>query len=123
MKKTITLILVIICMLSFSACTKKENKADTSLKEGEILVSGYVIKSYDSSLLLQKSESYDWNLGGDRAYVSFGDDIQFVVDGYYVTDLTPDHFEDKYISVICSEAVMETYPLQLMGERMIIEIK
>lgn len=121
MKKIITVILTVLMIFSLSACAKRENRADTSLKEGEIMLSGYVAESYENSFLLEKAEGYDWeDYAGDRVFVSIGDHTEFVVDGWYVTDLTADSFAGKYISVICSDTVLETYPVQLMNERMII---
>lgn len=121
MKKTIAIILTVLMIFSLSACAKRENRADTSLKEGEIMLSGYVAESYENSFLLEKAEGYDWeDYVGDRVFVSIGDHTEFVVDAWYVTDLTADSFEGKYISVICSDTVLETYPVQLMNERMII---
>ncbi len=123
MKKILAVTLTLVLALSLFACAKKENRADTTLKEGEILLSGYASESFGKSLLIEKAEGYDWPIDSDRAYVSLGENIQFVVDGWYVTDLSADYFEDKYISVICSEEVAETYPVQLQNERMIIELK
>lgn len=121
MKKIITAVLAVLMIFSLSACAKRENRADTSLKEGEIMLSGYVKESYGSSLLLEKKEDYDWEEHvSDRVYVGIGERTQFVEDGWYVTDLSADYFEGKYISVICSKTVLETYPGQLQGERMII---
>ena len=121
MKKTLMVLLAVILIFTFFGCAKRENRADTSLKEGEIKLSGYVQESYGSSLLLQKAEGYDWeDYVGDRVFVNIGDNTDFVVDGWYVTDLTADYFEGKHISVICSEYILETYPAQLQSERMII---
>ena len=121
MKKTAAILLLVILVISFSVCAQPENRADTSLKDGEIKLSGYVQESYGSSLLLQKAEGYDWeDYAGDRVFVNIGDNTDFVVDGWYVTDLTADYFEGKHISVICSEYILETYPAQLQSERMII---
>ncbi len=121
MKKTLTLLVAAILTFTFFGCAKRENRADTSLKEGEIMLSGFVAESYGSSFLLQQAEGYDWeDYVGDRAFVSIGDNTQFVIDGWYVTDLTADYFEGKYISVICNEMILETYPVQLRDERMII---
>lgn len=121
MKKLFIIMLSLIMIFSLSFCAKPKNRADTSLKEGEIILSGFVAESYGSSLLLQKAEGYDWGYNGaDRVFLSFNDNIQFVEDGWYVIDLSPDSFEGKYISVICSQNISETYPAQLNGERMII---
>ena len=121
MKKTLAFLLTAVILVSFFGCAKLENRADTSLKEGEIMLSGYVAETYGNSLLLEKAEGYEWqDFVGDRAYVSIGEHTEFVIDGWYVTDLTADSFEGKYISVICSDTVLETYPVQLTGERMII---
>ena len=121
MKKIITVILAVLMIFSLSACAKRENRADTSLKEGEIMLSGYVAETYGNSFLLERAEGYEWqDFVGDRAYVSIGEHTEFVIDGWYVTDLTADSFRNKYISVICSDTVLETYPVQLTGERMII---
>lgn len=120
MKKTIVILLSLALLFCFASC-KKDNKADTSLKEGEIMLSGLVSESYGSTLLLEKTEGYEWqDYAGDRVFLSIGDKTEFVIDGCYVTDLTGDYFENKYISVICSEFILSTYPAQLQGERMII---
>ena len=121
MKKALAIILSAVILFSLCACAKKENRAYTSLKEGEIMLSGYVAEATENTILLEKRDGYDWEAYvGDRVYVTVGSNIQFVVDGWYVTDLTADSFKGKYISVICSESVLETYPVQLMNERMII---
>ena len=121
MKKTLALFLAIILALAFVGCTKNGGKADTSLKDGEIMLSGYVSESYGSSLLLQQTDGYDWqDYAGDRVFVNIGEKTDFVVDGRYVTAMTADSLESKYISVICSEYVLSTYPAQLQSERMII---
>ena len=123
MKKTLALLLTVILALTFFGCAKRENRADTSLKEGEMMLTGYVAESYGSTLLLEKTDDGDWqDFVSDRVYVTIGDNTEFVVDGWYVTDLSADYFKGKYISVICSELVLETYPVQLQNERMIIEL-
>ena len=121
MKKTLAFLLTTVILVSFFGCAKPENRADTSLKEGEIMLSGYVAETYGNSFLLERAEGYEWqDFVGDRAYVSIGEHTEFVIDSWYVTDLAADSFEGKYISVICSDTVLETYPVQLTGERMII---
>lgn len=121
MNKIISVLFAALILLNLYACAKPENRADTSLKDGEIMLSGYVKEAYDKTLLLEKREGYDWeDYVGDKVLVTVGDNIDFVVDGWYVTDLTADSFNGKYISVICSEFVLETYPAQLVSERMII---
>ena len=123
MKKTLALLLTVILALVFFGCAKRENRADTSLKEGEMMLTGYVTESYGSTLLLEKTDDGEWqDFVSDRVYVTIGDNTEFVVDGWYVTDLSADYFKGKYISVICSELVLETYPVQLQNERMIIEL-
>ena len=123
MKKTLALLLTVILALTFFGCTKRENRADTSLKEGEMMLTGYVTESYGSTLLLEKTDDGEWqDFVSDRVYVTIGDNTEFVIDGWYVTDLSADYFKGKYISVICSELVLETYPVQLQNERMIIEL-
>ena len=123
MKKTLALLLTVILALTFFGCAKRENRADTSLKEGEMMLTGYVTESYGSTLLLEKTDDGEWqDFVSDRVYVTIGDNTEFVVDGWYVTDLSADYFKGKYISVICSELVLETYPVQLQNERMIIEL-
>ena len=121
MKKTLALFLAIILALAFVGCTKNGGKADTSLKDGEIMLSGYVSESYGSSLLLQQTDGYDWqDYAGDRVFVNIGEKTDFVVDGRYVVAVASDSLEGKYISVICSEYILSTYPAQLQSERMII---
>jgi hypothetical protein len=123
MKKTLALLLTVILALTFLGCAKRENRADTSLKEGEMMLTGYVAESYGSTLLLEKTDDGEWqDFVSDRVYVTIGDNTEFVIDGWYVTDLSADYFKGKYISVICSELVLETYPVQLQNERMIIEL-
>lgn len=123
MKKTLSLLLTVILALIFFGCAKRENRADTSLKEGEMMLTGYVTESYGSTLLLEKTDDGEWqDFVSDRVYVTIGDNTEFVIDGWYVTDLSADYFKGKYISVICSELVLETYPVQLQNERMIIEL-
>ncbi|MBQ1996451.1 MAG: hypothetical protein II237_09690 [Clostridia bacterium] len=123
MKKTLALLLTVILALTFFGCAKRENRADTSLKEGEMMLTGYVTESYGSTLLLEKTDDGEWqDFVSDRVYVTIGDNTEFVIDGWYVTDLSADYFKGKYISVICSELVLETYPVQLQNERMIIEL-
>ena len=123
MKKTLSLLLTVILALTFFGCAKRENRADTSLKEGEMMLTGYVTESYGSTLLLEKTDDGEWqDFVSDRVYVTIGDNTEFVIDGWYVTDLSADYFKGKYISVICSELVLETYPVQLQNERMIIEL-
>ena len=123
MKKTLALLLTVILALIFFGCAKRENRADTSLKEGEMMLTGYVTESYGSTLLLEKTDDGEWqDFVSDRVYVTIGDNTEFVIDGWYVTDLSADYFKGKYISVICSELVLETYPVQLQNERMIIEL-
>ena len=123
MKKTLALLLTVILALIFFGCAKRENRADTSLKEGEMMLTGHVTESYGSTLLLEKTDDGEWqDFVSDRVYVTIGDNTEFVIDGWYVTDLSADYFKGKYISVICSELVLETYPVQLQNERMIIEL-
>ena len=121
MKKTLALFLAIILALAFVGCTKNGGKAHSSLKDGEIMLSGYVSESYGYSLLLHQTDGYDWqDYAGDRVFVNIGEKTDFVVDGRYVTAMTSDSLEGKYISVICSEYILSTYPAQLQSERMII---
>lgn len=120
MKKTMAVILSAVLLFCFYACGKSENKADTSLKDGEIMLTGSVVESYGNSLLLEE-EKDDGTVS--RYFVTINDYTEFVVDGWYVTDLSADSFEGKKISVICNEMIMETYPAQLQDERMIIVLK
>ncbi len=117
MKKIIALTLCVIVAFLFACCGKYENRADTSLKKGEIMLSGKVVESYGNSLLLETKEENDET---GRYFVTINDYTEFVVDGWYVTDLSADSFEGKKISVICNELILETYPGQLQDERMII---
>lgn len=114
MKKVLIILTAVLIAFSFAACgVKSENKADTSLKDGEILLSGKVEEVYKNSFLL-KGE------GSDRYYISFSDKVQVVEDGYYVVDMAVDSFKGKRVSVICSNQIMESYPAQTSGERMVI---
>lgn len=114
MKKTAILLAVAIVFMISAACVPdSSNKADTSIKDGETLLSGTVEEVYESSLLL-KGE------GSDRYYIAYSDEVTVVEEGYYVVDLTADSFKGKKISVICSSQIMETYPAQTSGVRVII---
>lgn len=113
MKKIAVLLAVAIIFTAFACCVADNNKADIKLNDGEILLSGKVEETYEKSLLL-KGE------GSDRYYISYSDEVTVVEDGYYVVDLTTDSFKGKKISVICSSEIMETYPAQTSGVRMII---
>lgn len=114
MKKLLILFTTFILLFSLSCCAgKSENRADTSLREGEMLLSGTVEEAYDSFLLLKGDD-------GGKYDVAFNDTVQVVEDGWYVVDLSADSFKGKRISVICDSQIMETYPAQLQNERIII---
>ena len=114
MKKVAVLLAVSIVFTIFASCVADDsNKADTELKSGEIFLSGTVEETYEKSLLL-KGE------GSDRYYIPYSDEVTVAEDGYYVVDLSADSFKGKKISVICSSEIMETYPMQTSGVRMII---
>ncbi len=114
MKKVALLLATAIIFTVFASCRADDNnRADTKLKEGEILLSGTVEEAYEKSLLL-KGE------GSDRYYIAYSDEVAVSKDGYYVVDLSADSFKGKKISVICSSEIMETYPMQTSGVRMII---
>lgn len=117
MKKTISILLVLILMLSLACCGKNENKADTSLKDGETKITG-VVSSMSGNLLTLSSE--DKKEISDKFTFSFSDDIVVVEDGYYVVDYTADTFYGKEITVICNSLIQETYPAGLTDVRMII---
>ncbi len=113
MKKTVCIILTAVLLLCLTACSKPENKADISLREGETKITGKVEKVNGNTLLISD--------GHDGKFSFFYDEsIVVVEDGYYVVDYTADSFKGKMVSVICSDKIMETYPAQLTGERMII---
>lgn len=113
MKKILSILLVIILALSFASCVKKENRADTSLKEGEIEITGLVTSMSGSLLTISDDE--------DKQYrFDYSDDIVVVEDGAYVVDYTADTFYGKKITVICSSDIQETYPAGLTDVRMII---
>lgn len=113
MKRFIILFLTVFCFLNLSACTKSENIADTSIKPGEIKITGTVEQVNGNSVVISDGE-------GGRYSFYYSDKITVVEDGYYVVDLSADSFKGKRISVICSSQIMETYPAMLSQERMII---
>ncbi len=121
MKKKICLILAALIfsaalMLSFSACVKDDNKADTRIHEGEMVLTGKVERVSGNHITLKTQDSSI----SDKFYFYYTDEVTVVEDGYYVMDLAADSFEGKEISVICSELVQETYPAGLTDVRMII---
>ncbi len=121
MKKKICLILAALVfsaalMLTFNACVRDDNKADTKVHEGEMLLTGKAEKVSGNHITLKA----DGNSISDKFYFYYTDEVTVVENGYYVMDLAADSFEGKEISVICSEMVQETYPAGLTDVRMII---
>lgn len=113
MRKILFIALTLIFIFSLSACSKPENRADTSIKEGEIKITATVEKVNGNILTLSDGE-------GGRYSFFYSDEVEVVVDGFYVTDMSADSFKGEKVTVICSNEIMETYPAQLKNERMII---
>ncbi len=113
MKKIITIILMLILTFTLCGCKKTENKADTSLSEGETVITGTVESVSGNILIISDGE-------GGRYSFYYSDEVDVVEKGYYVVDLSANYFDGKKVSVICSEEIMETYPAQLKNERMLI---
>ncbi|MGN0448403.1 MAG: hypothetical protein ACI4GC_07655 [Acutalibacteraceae bacterium] len=113
MKKVLTVLLSLIFSVAFFSCSKSENRADTSLKSGEIMISGTVESVIGSSLLITDKDA-------GKYVFDYSDEVEVVIDGYYVVDMTADSFKGKEVAVICSEEILETFPMQLTGERIII---
>lgn len=114
MKKFMIMVLTLFLALSFACCGKPQNnRADTSLKEGETEITGKVEEVNGNILLINDGE-------GGRYSFCFSDEVEVVVDGYYVVDLSADSFKGEKVTVVCSAEIMETYPAQLSDERMII---
>ncbi len=113
MKKATSLLLVLMFIFLFTSCGKSDNRADTSLREGETYINGKVEEVYGNSLLITDDD-------GGKYYFSYSDEVEVVVNGWYVTDMAADSFNGKQVTVICGEDIMETFPAQLTGERMII---
>lgn len=116
MKKIICAALAVIIIFSFAACQRRENIADTSLKDGEILLTGKITK-VSGSLLILESEN---NKTSDKFSFGYDSNITVVEGRAYVVDYTADAFLGKEVSVICSELIQETYPAGLTDVRMII---
>ncbi len=121
MKKKICLILAALIflaalMLVFNACVRDDNKADTRVHEGEMVLTGKVERVSGNTITLKTEKS---NIS-DKYRFYYSEDVTVVEGGYYVMDLAADSFEGKEISVICSELVEETYPAGLTDVRMII---
>ena len=113
MKKIAVIILSLTLVMSLVACGKNENRADTSLRQGETSISGKVESVKGDTLLICDDK-------GARYVFSYSDEVTVVCDGWYVVDLSADSFENKDVTVICSQQILETYPMQLQNERMII---
>ncbi len=113
MKKMICIATVLFTFCTLCACSKPENRADTSLREGETAISGKVEQVRGNILVISDGK-------GGRYSFCYSDDIEVVDDGWYVVDLAADSFKGKKVTVICSEEIMETYPAQLKNERMLI---
>ena len=113
MKKIAVIILSLTLVMSLAACAKSENRADTSLEQGETSISGKVESVSGNSLLICDDK-------GARYVFSYSVEVTVVCDGWYVVDLSADSFNNKDITVICSQQILETYPMQLQNVRMII---
>ncbi len=113
MKKIICAILAVVMLFALTACGKAENRADTTLREGETKITGKVESVNGNNLLISDGKNGKYSFFYDES-------ITVVEEGYYVVDYAADYFDGKTVSVICSEKIMETYPAQLTGERMII---
>lgn len=113
MRKILFIALTLIFIFSLEGCSKPENRADTSLKEGEIKITATVEKVNGNILTLSDGE-------GGRYSFCYSDNVAVVVDGWYVTDMSADSFKGEKVTVICSSEIMETYPAQLKNERMLI---
>lgn len=116
MKKVTAIVMIILAVLSLSACSADGNKAEITVGQGEMMLSGKVTKVSGNSLLLECEDS---NIC-DKFHLYYDSEVVVVEDGYYVVDLAADYFENKEISVICSNLVQETYPAGLTQVRMII---
>lgn len=113
MKKIILMLLALVISVSFYACSKTENKADVSLKEGETKITGTVEQVNSSILIISDGK-------GGRYSFCLSDEVEVVEDGYYVVDLSADSFKGKKVTAICSSEIMETYPAMLKNERILI---
>lgn len=116
MKRIICILLTAVMALSFFACGKDPTKADYSLNEGEMMLTGKVTKVSGNLLTFETEKSSI----SDKFYIGYSDEITVAENGAYVVDYTADYFKGKKISVICSELVQETYPAGLTNVRMII---
>ena len=115
--KKLAVILLSVLMIAVSAgcraATFDPNVADTSLREGEMKLSGKVVEVREEALLIEDEK-------GGRYTFAYSDDITVVEDGYYVVDLSADSFKGKKVTVIANQSVMETWPMMLSDVRMII---
>ncbi|MBQ7295605.1 MAG: hypothetical protein IJW86_05360 [Clostridia bacterium] len=116
MRKIISIVLAVILTFSLAGCGISSGKADVSVKQGEMLLTGKVTKVSGNLLTLETDKS---NIS-DKFYIGYTDEIVVVQEDAYVVDYTADVFKGKTISVICSELVEETYPAGLTQVRMII---
>ena len=113
MKRFAAVILALVLAISLVACAKNENKADTSLKEGETSISGRVEEVNGNTLVICDKD-------GAKYHFTYSDDVSVVMNGWYVVDMTADSFENMDVTVICSQEILETYPMRLQNERMLI---
>ena len=113
MKGFSAFILALVLIISLVACSKNENRADTSLKEGETSISGRVEEVNGNILVICDKD-------GAKYHFTYSDEVTVVNDGWYVVDMTADSFYNMDVTVICSQEILETYPMQLQGERMLI---
>ena len=99
MRKRIALLLVLVCVLSMSACRKRS--LDYVIKH-EAKISGVVREVHDDDILI-----YIENSGYPN-----GADCQVSLNVEYKDSVTKFHTGDR-VTVYYGEGIMETYPLQI----------
>ena len=116
--KRLTMIFLSVLMIAVltgcgAAMFDPDNIADTSLRDGEMKLSGKVTEVSGETILIEDEK-------GGRYTFGYSDEITVVEDGYYVVDLSADSFRGKRVTVIANQSVMETWPMMLSDVRMII---
>ena len=119
MKKLTVILLSVLMVLVLTGCkgtltaNVDPNVADTSLRNGEMKLSGKVVEVNGNTLMIEDEK-------GGKYVFGYSDEIMVAEDGYYVVDYTADSFMGKNVTVVASEIVLETWPMMLTQERMII---
>lgn len=116
MKKFLAIFLVLVCILTFGACAKKDNsnnensndvKLEKAVTGDEIYFMAKVVEMYEITMLVEVTDKGNSSVAvGDRIVISTEKILTALADNYVETT-------DNYLCIEFDGTVMETSPLQL----------